>query len=441
MKTILISSFHSLISRNILSTDILPLLSKDNRVVVLVPVSKADYFKEHFEGENVIIEPVDIQKRPNEEILKLVSTSLVGIENLYIRGLLGDKRYLRYVGARIIHALLGKIYLPKKMLKTWYRNQPSMNMFCAIFETYKPDVIFSTDIYLSSDRELIKEAHASGIIVVGMVRSWDNVTTKGVLLEVPNHIIVHSNLLKEELTHYNHVDKDNISVTGIPHYDLVVKEQSISREGFFDSMNLDRKKKTILFSPAGKILYKDDGLFLSFLKHTNNNSLFNESIQFLVRFPPSDTADISSISSDPNFIVDIPGQNITGRRKDSELEPDAASHLNNSLVYSDIVMTYASTMIIDAAVFDKPTIVIAFNLPGAKDNVEKFATYSHLHRLFETGLCTIVRSKEELLGAVNTYLLHSDKDHEKRKQIAEKYSYKLDGKSGERAARVVSSFL
>jgi len=441
MKTIIISSFHSLISRNILQTDILPLLSREYRIVILVFPQKEEYFKKYFESENVIIETVQMKRRLGTDVLKLISTSLVGVKNLYIRGLRSQGKYVLYFFARTIYILFGRWYWPRLMLSKWYKKRKSLGMFSEVFKKYSPSLVFVTDIYLYNDRELIKESRLSNIPVVGMVRSWDNVTTKGVLLEEPKHIIVQNDILKKELIYYNRINPENISVIGVPHYDSVNKDRSLPRDEFFDSLNLDAQKKTVLFSPAGKILYKDDGLVLSFLKHTNDRFYFEETMQFLVRFPPFDVADTDSVYNDTNFVIDIPARDVTGRRKENELSPDVADHLNNSLAYSDIVMTYASTMIIDAAVFDKPTIVIAFDLPGAKDTVKKFATYLHLQKLFKTKLCTIVYSEKELVEAVNMYSKHPEKDYEKRKQIAELYGYKTDGESGKRVAEVVSSFL
>ena len=58
MGTIFLTSFHPLISRNILMSGLPAMLSKDRRVVVFVPAKKADYFRENFSGPNVIVEGV-----------------------------------------------------------------------------------------------------------------------------------------------------------------------------------------------------------------------------------------------------------------------------------------------------------------------------------------------------------------------------------------------
>ena len=60
MKTVFITSFHILISRNILAAGIPRLLVAEGfRVVVLVPEYKLTYFRERFAGPNVLIEGID----------------------------------------------------------------------------------------------------------------------------------------------------------------------------------------------------------------------------------------------------------------------------------------------------------------------------------------------------------------------------------------------
>lgn len=55
-KTIFITSFHPLISRNILSSGILDVLVKNNiKVVIIAPKNKESFFKENFERDDVIV--------------------------------------------------------------------------------------------------------------------------------------------------------------------------------------------------------------------------------------------------------------------------------------------------------------------------------------------------------------------------------------------------
>jgi len=247
-------------------------------------------------------------------------------------------------------------------------------------------------------------------------------------------------VLKDELWKYNKINPDKVFVSGIPHYDACIGPRETSREKFFQKMGLDPNKKLILFAPAGDILYKYDGEILKLFQELKNKNVFSQKVQFLVRFPPADTIDLNGFEKDEDFVFDEPGINISGVKKESELTRKAAEHLNDSLYYSDIVVAIVSTIAIDAAVFDKPTIIL--NIKGHKfHDIKKFLLYDHFKKFISFGLCTLAESESEFIFQVNAYLENLNLDKYKRKEIIRKYCYRLDGHSSKRVARFILQHL
>ncbi len=439
MKTIFITSYHGLIARNILETDILPILNAHNiKIVILVPPSKTDYFRDNFKDKS--IEVIGIKPKENflDGWLYFVSIALVSVENLFIWGLRRKRRYIKFYTAHLIYYLFSKIFIFKKVLRLIFRTFARKNTYIDLFNQYKPDLVFSTDIYDTNDRDLTEEAKRYGVLTIGMVRSWDNVTTKGVMLAIPDKIIVASNILRDELWEYNKIKKDKIFISGIPHYDACLNPREVSREKFFEEMKLDLGKKVIIFCPTGARQYQYDGETLKLFQDFKDRNLFSKRVQFLVRFPPSDTIKLNGFIRDPDFVFDEPGLNINGVKKESEFTREDAGHLNDSLYYSDIVITTGSTMMIDAAAFNRPSILLFFD--AKKDNsdgIKKFSSYMHLKKFLRLGSCRIAKNSHELLEQINNYLDNPILDAEKRKKMLEEYCYKLDGKSSNR----VSQFL
>lgn len=443
MKTIFISSFHNLISRNILEAGVLDrLVSHDMRVVLLVPLDKVGYFQKAFGSELIIIEGVSVPKKYFEDFLYSLSLSLVGIHTHIVDNWKVSGRYFKYYTAHAIHILFSRFFFFHKILRLISRIYFHTDIFKSSFARYKPDLVFTTDSFYREDVMLLLEAKRCGINTVGMIRSWDNATTKGVFLTEPDHIIVHNNVLKEEMISIHHVPSDKITVTGVPHYDTVINAADIYRERFFKEMGLDLSKKTILFAPGGKMLYKHDGEILALLKKHTDAGDFIYPMQFLVRFPPGDTLDVESITGDKNFIIDKPGTNVTGRKKESEMSQNDNKRLHHSLLNSDIVITLISTMAIDGTVFDKPVIVIGFDpKEGLPDAVKKFNKRPHFHKFLNSGLVTISHSDEEFVSQINMFLKNPDLNKEKREAIIERYAYKLDRRSSERVAECVLKHL
>jgi hypothetical protein len=438
MRTIFITSYHSLIARNILYTDVLSILKNNNiRIVVLVHPQKTDYFRKIFLDENVEVVGVNPKHAGLDNFIYFISVCLISVENLFVRGLLKEGRHARFFFGHLIFQLFHRFFIIKKMLRFFSNKFMVGNEFADLFLKYNPSVIFSTDVYGPFDRKLVSQANREAILTIGMVRSWDNPTTKGVLLAVPDKIVVPNKALQEDLWQYNRIKSENIFISGIPHYDSYLKTPRISREDFFRKMGLDPSKKLILFAPAGALLYEHDGGILKSLQELNDFGKLCSPVQFLVRFHPGSKSNLSGFVKSDNFSFDEPGLDLIGVKKQRELTDDDNARLHAALCYSDIVMTVVSTIAIDGAVFNKPTIIVSFNPEGASDDIKKFMRDFHFKKFVSLGCCKVANSESELATQINEYLTNPALDSEKRKRITEKYCYKLDGQSSERLAEFV----
>ena len=435
MKTVFITSFHPLISRNILETEVLARLEASVRVVILVPEKKVEFFRTQFASPHVIIEGVTVPKKRFEDAVHLVSFGLVGVENHVVRGWKTEGRYVKYLVAILLHRFFSGVRVLHTLLRGIARAYLRTDVFEALFDAYSPDLVFATDTFDRADRALIFEARRKGIRTVGMLRSWDNPTTKGVLLAEPDHLIATNEVVKEEMETIHHVLPQNITVTGVPHYDCALPG---SRETFFASLGLDPEKKTILFAPGGKILYKHDDEFLRLVQKGLDAGRLGPNVQWLVRLPPGDKIDASPIVGDTRFVIDDPGTNVTGYKKENELTHEDNQRLVDSLGHADVIVTLASTMAIDGMVLGKPIVIAGFDpKPGLPDSVHKFAQYVHLKKFLGTGLVTVASTDDEFFAVLRAYLEHPERDSEEREALVERYAYKLDGKSSERVAACI----
>ena len=438
MKTVVITSYHPHITRNILQAGVLDLVvASGARVVLLVPPKKVEYFTETFADRGVIIEGVEVPKKTFEGAILLFGFGLFNINNRVVRGWKENNWFL-YVSSILINKTLS--HFP--FLRAWLRAVASQylvtDVLDPLFEKYDPDLVVTTDSFFRDDRAICITAKKHGIKTIGMIRSWDNATTKGVFLCSPDKVTVPNLVLKDELMSIHRVPESMITVTGWPHYDSAQKGPTVSREEFFASMGLDLKRKIILYGPGGNILYKHDHEIFVMLKRLVDSNAFSVPVQFLVRFPPGDDLDASSIENDPNFIIDKPGTNITGRKKESEMSVSDQAHLENTLHHTDLVLTLVSTLAIDGEVFGKPAVILGFDVPGAnKQSVNTFSVRLHFRKLLNSGLATVARSEEEFVESINAHLSDPAFRSKEREELISRYAYKLDGKSAERVATVI----
>jgi CDP-glycerol glycerophosphotransferase (TagB/SpsB family) len=115
-----------------------------------------------------------------------------------------------------------------------------------------------------------------------------------------------------------------------------------------------------------------------------------------------------------------------------------------SLTYCDVLINLASTVTIDAAVFDKPIICENIDLWGYQDiysSIQKFYEFDHFAKLSETNGFDIVRSIEELVERINFLFSNPTYKHSERQKIVEQQCYYMDGKSGYRTANHILEVL
>jgi len=456
-RTIFITSFFGLSARNILSTKVLDLLSEnlDTKVVILAPREKQEDYQRHFAAgrNNVVVEGVllkdavvkgiKLDTAANSKLERLFfslalnsldtnSKKVIRIEERHNKG-----RYLQ----TFIHWILAKLSnfkIFRKAIRYFDQMLLPKIRFAEYFDKYRPDLVFATDIYNEHDVQLMREARARKIPIVGMVRSWDNITTHGLNRLVPDKLIVNTPRIKDEAVRYCDTEPENIFVAGIPHYDHYLSEKRISREKLFKELNLDPNKKTILFAPPSDIYTKNNPVAVNVIKEVAKL----DGIQLIIRLyvvGEVNLGDIKPISG--KIAIDAPPRHLSFVSAD--LTPKQDAHLADLLYHSDVAAVFASTLVIDAAALRKPIIYIGFDgepKPYWK-SLRQYYDFDHQRHILSTGGVRLAGDMKEFVGMVKNYLNNSGLDSEGRRRLAEEYCWKLDGKSGERLGNFLTNEL
>lgn len=432
MKTIFISCFRGIISRNILATDAFDMLRDraDIRVVIIAPESRIQVLTKEFGGPNVVVEGVAVLPlRGAEHVMWVIATNLLmtGTRRVQRRAKLArDHNWFDY-GASLFVGALGRVK-PVRQLFRFFANRIVSSEFISLFERYRPSLVFSTDIYDPYDVKLMRQAHHAGVRIVGMVRSWDNVTSKTLLTFIPEELVVNSERIKAELVRYGDVRPECVTAVGVPHYDRYLNEHNRTpREQFIREVGLDPSQKLILFTPPSDRYLKGDPIAPVIL-----DALSPVKANVLVRFPLVGKSEVENYTPPANVVFDSPAN--SPDFGDVHLDRAADQHLADSIFASDLVITWASTMIVDAAVFDKPIILVGFDAtprPYGR-SIQQYYDYDHQRRIIETGGCRLVKNTDELVRAVEEYLISPGRDHEGRAKIMREYCGELDRYAGKR---------
>ncbi len=458
MKTILINIFDSNIARNILRTNVFKELKKEKnfKLVVLVPHIKKEFYEDEFKHDNVIIDELPKVPASRSEIIAnfIIRNSIPTHTVLQImkEGLDGSGRLRldKYIIACLAW-LLGKYGSYRKLLRSIAPLFFQRGIYQGIFDKYKPDIIFSPTIYSTNDIRLIRCAKDNNIKVIGMIKSWDNLTSKDFVLIYPDYMIVHNEIIARELNYYADYPKDKIFISGIPQFDRYLEDNFIeTQEQFFHKMKLNPEKKVILYSAMGSWLVPTEKAIIIMLADIINKGKLKYPAQLLVRLHPAYTSEDATLKNIPNIIIDRPGSfrsttSSTVLRSGWEFHEDDTKHLAATVKYADVAINEGSTMSIECACFDTPLININFDANSSKvpywRSVKRLFKREHYIPIIETGGLKLPNNEEELIRAINDYLADHELDKTGRDQIVKEQCFKFDGRSGERIANFIINTL
>ncbi|MBU3926054.1 CDP-glycerol glycerophosphotransferase family protein [Patescibacteria group bacterium] len=449
MRTIFITSFHGLVSR-VLQSGLLDLLKKDEelRIVILVPDFKKDYFIKNFSDKSIIIESVSEKELSKKSLFfHKISFFLLNTKSMKIirRSYRDYTNYPRFLLTQSTAVILGRWKLIRNLFRQinyYFSGKP---IFKDLFEKYKPELIFSMDVKHPFDTELLIEARKRKIFTIAMVRSWDYLTAKGITRVMPHKMIVHNEIIKNEAIKYADMNPENIEVIGMPHFDPYINYPRSEKKEFFKKIKGDSDKPLILWAPLGDKFSDLDSQFFEILCEAIKKEELPKDLQVLVRVPPGDTLNLHGLKPCPNLIFDYPGSGFEGmHRKANEMSLVDLLHLADSLFYSSLVVTCASTICIDATVFDKPIIYLGFDAKEKRDYYESIINhydYDHTRNILKTNGVEIAISKQDLIKLINKYLKNPELKREERKIIVKEQCWKFDGQASQRLADYILSFL
>lgn len=449
MRTIFITSFHGLVSR-VLESGLLDYLKKtDNlRVVIFAPDFKKDYFKGKFNSKNIIIEGINEKSTSGlARFFQKVSFFLLDTKSMKIirRSYRDYTNYPRFVFTQFVAIVFGRWQFVRRLFRFINYYFSGKSIFKSYFDKYKPDLIFSTDVKHILDTQLIIEAKKRKIFTIAMVRSWDYLTAKGIIGVKPDKMIVHNEIIKKEAEKYADMKPEDIEIIGMPHFDPYINYLRSEKKEFFKKIVADPEKPLILWAPLGDKFSNLDSQFFEILCESIKKGELPGDLQILVRIPPGDTLNLHGFKPCPNLIFDYPGFGFEGKhRKANEMSLEDLLHLADSIFNSNLVVTCASTICIDAAVFDKPIIYLGFDAKekrGYYESIINHYDYDHTRNIIKTNGVEVAINRANLIRLINKCLKNPELKKEERKRIIEEQCWKFDGHASQRLVNYLLSFL
>ncbi len=453
MKTVFITAFEGVEAKNILRTDILRTLLSDPEIKVVLLMKnteRVEKYKKEFYGPNLVYEVVPYSRSMGSGLdrffawLKfvLLRTQSTTLQRRLVYET--KKNHFSYLSMSLLNFLAARPAVRKAVRFLDFRFV-SNSLYEAVYDKYNPDLVFLAHLFEEPEINLLREAKRRGIKTIGFINSWDKTTMRCVMRLFPDEFVVCNDTIKSELIKYHDAEFARIFVGGIPQYDFYFNGGISSREDFFKKIGIDPGKKLIVFAPLGTNFSGSDLEIAELLWGLCKEGKMGKDAELLVRFNPKDFVDTDELKKRPFLTYDCPGKRFKRQKRGSDWDMDfqEIGHLKDTLYHASLLISYATSLSIEAAIFHKPVININFEIK--RDEAIKTATrlykMEHYEKALSSGGIRLVNNREELTGWTRRYLENPQLDAAGREKLTAEQCKFTDGGSGKRIGKFIIDIL
>lgn len=327
----------------------------------------------------------------------------------------------------------------RRALRAWLtweekRFYPPREEYVTAFRRIGPSLLLTTNAHLPREAELISTARALGIPTLGIVRSWDNVF-KGIHCR-PDRLAVWNEINRQELIDIEGYRPGSVDIVGSPQFDPYFASDGVwSREKLAYRFGLDAARPIILFATLGYFLPGfDETCWMDTLAELLDRNSIEGRPQIICRLHPwSRLEHFEKYASHPDIRLTYVKRywpSLTWY-----MTRDDVNEVGNMLRHADVVITPGSTITLEAAIFDRPTLVPIFHQyqpERAKDYFDTWVLGKHFGRIERLGLAPIIRRSEDFAPAINRCLREPEWYKEQRAMLVRDYVHFTDGCSTQR---------
>jgi CDP-glycerol glycerophosphotransferase (TagB/SpsB family) len=312
----------------------------------------------------------------------------------------------------------------------------------ALFDRYQPVLVIAANPGLVlSEVPLLRTARRRGVRSMAIDPSWDNFTNKLIPVRHVDRLVVWNEIMKAQAITLHGYSPEAVRVAGAPQFDPHFRART-PRADFFRRIGADPTRKLIALTTTPRSLYSHHDHVLRVLVAAMHAGDLADA-QVLVRLHPRDEFEAyREFTATPHVIIEKPFRD-TVKVADGlaiDVMPEHQKHLGDTLCHADVVVNVASTISVEACIFDTPVVNINFDGPGDSPYVKsanRYYSFTHYVNVTSRGAVRVAASPAELVQAVTAYLADPALDTAGRKQVVLDQCQFTDGRSAERVVNLV----
>lgn len=350
--------------------------------------------------------------------------------------------FITYAIKQFTTFLLSHIPSLEKKLLTWRNDYLYDSEIEQAITPVLPDYAIFLDAYNPYHHHLIPVFKNRGVKLIAFIRSWDNITMKGILLDRFDAYFVWNEWMRKELSSfYKDIKLSQIYKIGGLVFDIPIRLRCEIESGDFLYHNQVAKGRLITFmlnypdlSPA---YYEDANDIIRLIQSTE--SLADVILVMRLQPGPRSRSQFDKMMTLSSQRVIIEREEEVGKGKGLEDLKDYYLHFCRLLHNSSLIINYPSTTSVDAAIFNTPSVTIGYDGDGEKPyelSVRRFLDRTHYKWLADCKGNKIAHSGKDLQMYILSYLQNPEQDKKGRQKIIETI---CEVPPGESASNIISA--
>jgi hypothetical protein len=304
----------------------------------------------------------------------------------------------------------------------------------ALFDRWPPDLLLITPLLYFGSRQVdyVRCARARGISSVLAVGSWDHLTTKGLIHEMPDRMLVWNERQRTEAVELHGARPEHVVATGAQAYDHWFDTRpSTERVAFCARVGLPADRPYLLYLCSSPFIapYEVDVVrrWIGAIRGSGRAPLSTAAI--LVRPHPQNAAQWTDV--DLSAFGDVA---IWPRAGANPIALDARSEYYDSMHHAHAVVGVNTSALIESGIVGR--LVYSFRVPELAGTQEGTLHFQHLKR---GGLLQLADTLEEHVGQLDRSFESTGSDRERVRRFIQSFvrPYGLDEPATPRVVRAI----
>jgi hypothetical protein len=350
----------------------------------------------------------------------------------------------------MVNRTAGRSLLFRRFCRVLERQVNRSNRVRDVLIEARPDLLVLTNPFGTRETLYLNHARELGIATVCQMLSWDNITSKGTPVMMPDYFISWGPVMTEEMVTVYDFPREKVYECGVSHFDVYSDTDRLTpRHVLLEQLGLPPEQPYIFYGMVPEYSCPNEVTILTELVRRVNKDAFDQPCSLVIRPHPQTVSGVYAQKPDelaklralvgPRVALDIPP--VLSDRLAWDLPKSDMLRLASLLHGSAMCLNANSTLCLDACMLDRPVIDIAFDgweeLPYRR-SARRGLDYVHMAKLLAMGGIRVAQSFDDLERHINAYLVNPALDHEGRALSVSRECGVRDGRASERIADVLA---